>query len=106
MSNSNKIIEIRSIQFESNEPEVLVKGNITQGKMSYPTDILISQTQLNIIVNKLNNVNSEFNFQDTLTIERMYNNEKMFTSKIPNSIQSSFNLNKLLVPKSYIQIRA
>jgi len=106
MSNLNKIIEIKSIQFESNEPEVLVKGSITQGNMSYPTDILISQTQLNMIVNKLNNINSDFSFSDTLTIESMYDNEKMFTSDIPNSIKSTFYLNELLAPNSYTQIRA
>ncbi len=106
MSTLNKTIEIKSIQFESSEPEVLIKGNISQGKMSYPTDILISQTQLNIIVNQLKKKNSNFNFSETLTIEAMFDNEKMFTSHLSDAIHSTFYLNDLLVPKSYTQIRA
>lgn len=106
MSTLNKTIEIKSIQFESSEPEVLVKGEISQGTMNYPTDILISQTQLNIIVNQLKKKNANFNFSDTLTVESMFDNEKMFTSDLSDAIHSTFYLNDLLAPKSYIQIRA
>ncbi len=106
MRKINKIIEIKSIQFESNEPEVLVKGNITQGTMRYSTDIIISQTQLNIIVNQLKKKNSAFNFSDTLTVETMFNNETMYTSDLSNTLESSFYLNELLAPKTFVQIRA
>jgi len=106
MSTLNKTIEIKSIQFESSEPEVLIKGNISQGTLTYPTDILISQTQLNIIVNQLKKKNTNFNFSETLTVESMYDNEKMFTSHLSSTVDSTFYLNDLLPPKSYIQIRA
>ncbi len=101
----NKIIEIKSIQFESNNSEALIKGNIRQGNLNYPTDILVSQTQLNIIVNQLSKKNEDFNFFETLVIEEMYNT-KIYISTLESSIDSSFYLNELLAPKSYIQIRA
>ncbi len=107
MNTSNKkIIKITSIQFESNEPEVLVKGCIKHGNMSYPTDILISQTQLNIIINQIKKKNPAFDFSETLTVETMYNNEKMFTANLSNSHYTTFDLDELFAPKTYIQIRA
>ena len=63
MEASIKKLDIKSIQFESNDSEVLIKGSMSYGYLSHPTDILISQTQLNKVIkygNTRNNIKCIF----------------------------------------------
>ena len=106
MRTAEKTIDIKSIQFESNEEDVLVKGNVKQGNLEYPTDILVSQTQLNRIINQLKKQNKSFELGKYLLIECMYNNEKMFTAIFDEEINSRLKLHELLNLNTLLQIRA
>ncbi|MBL1280845.1 MAG: hypothetical protein COA33_011260 [Fluviicola sp.] len=101
-----KTIEISSIQFESNEADVLIKGKVQQGDLSYPTDVIVSQTQLNKVVNQLGRQNSHFDFNTHVIVEEMYNNEHLFTAEFGKTINSKLSLNDLLNIQTYVQIRA
>lgn len=106
MKVAEKTIEIKSIQFESNDPDVLVKGIVSQGNLNYPTDILVSQTQLNKIVNSLKKQNSSFDLNKYLLIETMYNNETLFTANLDENVNSKLALHQLLNTQTFVQIRA
>ena len=67
MKESQKTIEVKSILFESNDPEVLLKGIVTKGHMQYETDIIISQSQLNIVMNLLQKQNQSVEIDQYLT---------------------------------------
>ncbi len=101
-----KTIEINSIQFESNDPDVLIKGKVKQGNLEYPTDLLVSQTQLNRIISKLKTINHSFDINQYLLIENMYNNECIYTANFTNSINTKLNLSDVLNLQTYVQIRA
>ena len=106
MNTQFKTIEIKSIQFESNDPEVLVKGSVKQGHLEHSTDILISQTQLNKIINQLHKQNDNFSFNQSLIIEKMFNDEFMYTANFTNTFNTKVYLHELLNVKPYVQIRA
>ena len=58
MSTKDQILEVEQVIFESGDPEVSVKGTIQQGFLSYPTELLINSTQLNVILNQLQRNNT------------------------------------------------
>tara|TARA_R110002072_G_scaffold266303_1_gene425172 strand:- start:18053 stop:18373 length:321 start_codon:yes stop_codon:yes gene_type:complete len=106
MRTIGKTIEIKSIQFESNDSDVLIKGSVKQGDLAYPTDVLVSQKQLNKIVNQLTKQNAQFDFNTYLLVEEMYNNERMFTAEFDSDVNAKLLLHELLNIQSYVQIRA
>ena len=62
MMKQGTAIAITSILFESNDTEVLIKGNISQGVMNYDTDLVVTHSQLNIIFNSLQKQNQTLLF--------------------------------------------
>lgn len=106
MEASIKKLEITSIQFESNDLEVLIKGKMSYGHLSHPTDILVSQTQLNKIINQLSKQNTNFEFDKFITAEKMYDNETLYTILLDSDINSSLYLHEILNTQSYVEICA
>ena len=47
MFTGRKVLEISEVLFETNDNEVLVKGEIQKGHLKFATDIIITHTQLN-----------------------------------------------------------
>jgi len=106
MEASIKKLDITGIQFESNDSEVLIKGNMSYGHLSHPTDILVSQTQLNKVINQLNKQNNNFEFDKFITAEPMYNNETLYTVLFNSKVNTSLFLHEILNTQSYIEICA
>ena len=73
-------IKVNTVLFESNDSEVLIKGNVTSGVMNYNTDLIISHTQLNMIFNNLQNQNRNVSVNDYLVSESMYNGETLYSA--------------------------
>ena len=63
MSTEGKTFDITTILFESNDISVLVKGTINQGHMNYTSDITVSMSQLNQLLNQLRRQNEEFELE-------------------------------------------
>lgn len=97
---------VKHILFESNDTEVLVKGNITKGVMNYDSDIIVSHSQLNIIFNLLQKQNSDITVHDFLTTERMYNDETLFSADFSQLTNSKIELFDLSGDQTLKQIRA
>ena len=66
MNANDKRLQISSFLFESNDSDVLVKGIVSQGAMSFETELIITQTQLNMVMNQLKNQNTDFELTDHL----------------------------------------
>lgn len=106
MSTEGKTFDITTILFESNDISVLVKGTINQGHMNYTSDITVSMSQLNQLLNQLRRQNEEFELDDFMNSERMYNDETLYTINLNNILNGRVNLSELRNQDSIMQIRA
>jgi len=97
---------VETIIFESNDAEVLLKGTAHQGHMTYSTDMFISHTQLNQLINTLHRQNSELSIHDLLEAEKMYNDEILYTAQLSDDINKQVNLKEFMYNQSVVQIRA
>lgn len=106
METTVKKLSINSIQFESNNLEVLIKGSMSHGHLSHPADILVSQTQLNKIINQLTKQNNAFEFESFMSAEPMYNNETIYTVNFDHNVNSTLFLHEILNIQPYVEICA
>ena len=106
MNTTQRIIEIKALLFESNDPEVLVKGTIQKGHMNFETDVIISQSQLNALISQLQKQNNGKEIYDFLSTEKMYNGEVMYTAELSNLENRLVNLAEIFPAESIRQIRA
>lgn len=106
MNANTRIIEIKALLFESNDPEVLVKGTIQKGHMNFETDVIISQSQLNSLINQLQKQNHGREVYEFLSSKKMYNGEIMYTAELSDLENRMVNLADIFPIESIRQIRA
>ena len=106
MKEQGSVLAIKSILFESNDPEVLIKGKISKGVMNYDTELIITHSQLNIIFNKLQKQNSDIMVGDLLKTEKMYNDELLYSADFSNLSFNDIYLNAIQGNQPLKQIRA
>ncbi|MGB0914828.1 MAG: hypothetical protein ACPGVI_02100 [Crocinitomicaceae bacterium] len=106
MSTDGKTFDINTILFESNDDSVLVQGIINQGYMNYASDITISMSQLNELINLLKRQNGSFELDHIMTSERMYDNETLYTIEASNIKNNRIILSELSNQASIKQLRA
>ncbi|MBL4861433.1 MAG: hypothetical protein JKY09_00235 [Crocinitomicaceae bacterium] len=97
---------VEAILFESNDAEVLIKGNARKGVMNYDTDIIVSHSQLNLILNLLQKQNTDISVNDYLVTETMYNGETLYSADFSTIAQNEINLCDLTVMEDLKLIRA
>ena len=106
MSTDGKTFDINTILFESDDDLVLVKGIINQGYMNYVSDITISMSQLNELINLLKRQNSDFDLEKIMTREKMYENEILYTIDSTQVKNNRIILSELSNQASIKQLRA
>ncbi|MCH2231304.1 MAG: hypothetical protein MK105_13260 [Crocinitomicaceae bacterium] len=106
MSTEGKTFDINTILFESNDDLVLVKGIINQGCMNYVSDITISMSQLNELINLLKRQNSDFDLEKIMTTEKMYENEILYIIDSTQVKNNRIILSELSNQASIKQLRA
>ena len=99
-------MEISQIIFESNDDEVVLKGTLKQGLMSFDSETIITHTQLNQIINQLCKMNQAFAFENYLTSEAMYDGEMLYTATIPEGMNAVISVHELTHFSGIRQIRA
>ena len=99
-------IQVNSILFESNDSEVLIKGNVKAGQMNYDTDLIITHSQLNIILNRLQHQNKSISVNDYLTSEKMYDGETLFSANFSSLKYNTIAMIELESQHPLKQIRA
>lgn len=106
MNEVGKTITVNQILFESNDPEVLIKGAVQDGVMNYDSEVILSHSQLNILLNQLRKQNDSFSINDYLISEEMYNGEVLYSADFSSVFYSSINLNLISNDSQMRQIRA
>jgi hypothetical protein len=98
--------KVSEVVFESNDPEVVVRGNMSKGVMNYDTEIIISHTQLNQIVNQLQKVNETTAVSELFKVEKMYDGEQMFSANFTQLNHNQIDLGYISNNTMLKQIRA
>jgi hypothetical protein len=106
MDTHKRTFEVNSFLFESDDPNVSLKGRIINGHMSFPTELSISHSQLNILINELKKQNVEMKVEDYLEAEKMYNNQILYTAIFSKKLSRLIDLNSLTLTRPIKQLRA
>lgn len=82
MNYTVKSLNIEEIIYESNDPEVLVKGKMFDGVLSYFSQITISFTQLNALLGKLCAINDSIDLNNLFEEEPLFDGTNMFIANL------------------------
>lgn len=106
METTHKTLQINSIVFESGDQDVLVKGTVTSGVMTYNTDVLISMSMLNLLISQLQKENESLDFNELLVSEKMDEGQWMYSANLHHVHHRMIDLGSLAPSESLRQIRA
>ena len=106
MFSTKKMIELKEVLFETNDNEVLLRGEIQKNHMRFNTEIIISHTQLNQLLNELKKSNNFFDFSNLFRTEKMYNGETLYSANFSEATMNKIDLNLLAISAPLRQIRA
>lgn len=102
----DKIFEIERIMFESNDTSVLMIGKVHEYYMNYNSEIIISSSHLNQLLNQLKRKNKDLDLYNLMITEPMFNGETLFTINMIKAYNNYVNLNELTNQDNIKQIRA
>jgi len=106
MITKDKIFEIERIIFESNNTSVLMKGKVHEDYMNYASEIIVSSSHLNQLLNQLKRKNKDLDIDNLIVAETMFDGETLFTINLINQYNNYVNLNELTNQDYIKQIRA
>ncbi len=106
MNANVKKLQISSFLFETNDSDVLLKGIISQGAMSFETELIITQTQLNMVMNQLKSQNADFELSDHLETTPSGPDTDMYFAHFEGISNSFIDLSDVQNTDSIRQIRA
>lgn len=106
MKNVNKTMYVSSILFESGEQEVTIFGDVIDGVFNYASEIILSFSQLNLVLNQLVELNEGFSIDEYLTVQSMGDERKFFEADLSRLAQNGIDLNMLQWQNNLKQIRA
>jgi len=103
---ASKKLSINTIIFESNDPLVLIKGSIKEKSLSYDSDIIITHSQLNNLINLLRKENPDFDFEKFLTCEKVSESHFVYTAELPTLEYPAISIDKIQFKNELREIRA
>lgn len=106
MNTAQNNITISSLIFTSTDTEVLVKGNVSRDQLTYETELLISQSQLNMVLNQLRKQNDSFSIDQYLQAEQVDQYEQLFYADFSGVINTTIDIQPIMKTHQITQIRA
>lgn len=106
MEATSTILNLQQIIFESNDSEVLMKGMTVKGVMQFESEWIISQTQLNMVLNLLQRQNEDTSVHDCITSEPMYNGESIYSGDFAELPNAMIDMDSISTSVPMKQIRA
>lgn len=106
MKNNRQTFELNTVIFVSGDDEVLVKGSFSQGHMSYDTDIIVSHTQLNMVLNQVIQNNPSFSTSTSFEIREINENDTLYYADFSSLGNQMIDLAIIENSGDFRQIRA
>ena len=106
MSTKEQYLEVETVIFESHDTDAMLKGKIVQGNLSYSSELVISHTQVNHVLNQLQKLNPENVVLDLLEATPMYDNTTLFSASFNDLENQKIDLTLLSNYSEIIEIRA
>lgn len=101
-----RTFNIDRIIFESGDDEVMLKGNIIDGVLTYNSDLIISFSQLNYVINQLSHNNTDFSIDQHLTSDLMDDNLYLYEANLDGIENANIDLSAISQQNMIKQIRA
>ena len=100
-------MEIEKITFETGDAEVLIQANVYKGKLSYNSQLILNFTDLNVILNKIQNqMNDDEEISSFFDVDKMYNGNLLYTLDLEKKLQKKILLESVEFNHQIKQIRA
>jgi len=100
-------LKINKIIFETGDSDVIVNTNIQQGGMSYESDIVINHSDLNALINRMQQkVNENIDISSLFESEKMYNGNLLYTLDVEKVINEHILIDSMSFNNHIKQIRA
>ena len=99
-------IKINTISFESGDKNVYVNATLSTGNLNYPSDLVISNTDINLIINKLQQQNPDEDISTFFDEEKMYDGSIFYKLNSSKYTTTNFYVNQLEFSQQIKQIRA
>jgi uncharacterized protein YkuJ len=99
-------LAINSIQFETSNETVYVQSSVYSNNLSYNTELILTHSDLNRIINRLMQLNEDISISEMFTVENSYDGSLLYSlnfSNYPSVFTTIEGMEFLQVPK---QIRA
>jgi len=100
-------MEIDKIIFETGDSEVLIHADIFQGNLSYTTQLILNFTDLNVILNKIQEqIDEDIDISNLFDIDKMYNGNLLYTLDSSKKLNKKLTIDSIEFNHDVKQIRA
>lgn len=100
-------MNVKKIVFETGDVDVMVNATIQQGNLSYESDLILNFSDLNLLINKMQQkVNESIDIAALFESEKMYNGNLLYTLDIERSFESAISIDSMIFNNDIKQIRA
>ena len=100
-------MEIEKIIFETGDSEVLIHANVYQGNLSYNSQLILNFTDLNVILNKIQEqIEEELEVSNLFDVDKMYNGNLLYTLDSSKKLNNKLFLDSIEFNREIKQIRA
>lgn len=106
MNKETRTFNIGQIIFESNDNEVMLKGKVNDGFLTYESDLIISFSQLNTVLNSLSSVNADFTIDSYMKKAYMGENTYLYEADLSELNDNQISLFDISLQSNIRQIRA
>lgn len=97
---------VQQVLFETNDSEVLLQGTTIKGVMHYESQLILTHTQLNQVLNLLQRQNAECDIHSCVKSEPMYNGETLYSGYFAELPNATIDLSLIATNYPMKQIRA
>jgi len=100
-------ISVNKIVFETGNEDVSVNANVQKGNLTYDSELVISFSDLNLLINKIQkNVSENTDVSSLFESEKMYNGNLLYTLDLEKKITYPISLGVIEFNNNVRQIRA
>lgn len=104
MKNSD-FFKVDQILFEGGDNEVLLRGTLQEGLLSYETELLVGHSELNLLLNKYIAAYPQHDFENLFQTDLLPDGSLLHSADC-SEFDLCFRLNEIQLDRPLVQIRA